>query len=521
MTAQKTAHLAIHGAKWVTIGIVIQKVYQFAAFLLLARLLAPEDFGLVAIGVLVLEVVARVKLIGLHSALVQRRDNVEQAADAFFHIHLFLTILAYALIFQAAPWLARFFQNPSATAIVRVLSIQLFIGALAAAHRALAIRDLRFKTQVAASMGASLTNGAVSVLLATLDFGVWALVCGSLAGTAVEALTWRTVCPRQLSGRMNWRIAGQLFRFGASLSAASAMEYVLDTGVRVIIGKLLSVTALGVYDVTWRLIHVPFRNVVAVAQRVALPAFCREQHDGAWLQRWYLKIVMYSSVIMAPVALFFLFAGDFIVLAALGPKWSAAGSPLRALALFTFLLPFLSGWPVYVATQRSHYLLLYSVVRLAVTLPLVAAASLHSLTSACLMLSVSSAMLAPLNLHLLSRILGLTCREMFGAVAAPARAALLLALFLAAARIAVTMVWPDGSAMFKLCAVAPCGLVYAWTIHRTHPNLFSEAWSIALASMGSQSLDEAAGERPAVASPHGQSRVLGEPGQGKEQEAGT
>ena len=174
----KTSTLAITGAKWVAIGSLSQKSIQMLLVVFLARLLSPEDFGLIAVASLMLIFAGRVKQLGLHGALVQRKEDLEEAANAYFFLNIGLAVLTFALVLAVSPLAAWFFNDNRVALIVNVMALRVLAEAAGAVQRSLTVRALDFRRQTFVLLAETIVTAGVAVFLAVRGLGVWALVYG-------------------------------------------------------------------------------------------------------------------------------------------------------------------------------------------------------------------------------------------------------------------------------------------------------------------------------------------------------
>ena len=420
MSDGSTRALAIRGATWATAGIGLQRVVQTLSVLFLARLLISEDFGLVAIAVLVLNFVNRAKTLGLHTALVQYEGNHRTAADACFIINGFLTTITIGLVLAASPLASRFFGDPRAGALLALMSLRLIPQALAAVPSTLAVKALNFRKQALIEASEGLISAVVAVILALLGWGPWALVAGFLAGsTAGAALWWIRPgwTPRLYLDR---EVTAHLMHAGIRIWSAGNLAHIIDSANRLFIGGLLGLVQLGYYEIVSRVVHAPIQSLLGIHDRVTISAFCREQDDREKVGRWFLRLAGMMLILTSLFAGPLFFFSDILIPTLFGPGWEAAIKPARALALFTFLAPLLSAPAVFVAMRQTGLLLKFTTIRAAITLGLLFAAAHISLTAVCTAESLAALVFAPINVALVSQMTGLRIRAILSTLSVPA-----------------------------------------------------------------------------------------------------
>ncbi|HHQ49054.1 MAG TPA: lipopolysaccharide biosynthesis protein, partial [Acidobacteria bacterium] len=415
-----TATAAVRGAGWVTAGIASQRVIQTGALLLLARLLVPEDFGLVAVAMLVLSFAMRAKSLGLQTALVQYGGDVGTAADSALILNAGITVAVLAVIVLISPLASAWFEDPRAGLILVVMSLRLIPQAVAAVPSALAVKALKFRKVALITVAESVTTAAVAVTLAFHGLGAWSLVAGSLAGAVLSAVLWWLPPMWRPSLRMNRDVLGELLGTGVRIWSSGNLAYAIDSANRLFMGRFLGVPTLGLYDVVSRFVHTPLQSLLGVSDRVALPAYCREQADRKLLGRWVLRVTGLLMLVTTLVAGTLFFYADILVPVLIGSRWVPVVAPIRVLTPLVLLFPLLSMAPVYIAVGRTGLLLRFTAVRAVVTIAALYWASHQSLVAVCAVESASVALFALVNLWLVLRILDLGVGQLLRSLVLPA-----------------------------------------------------------------------------------------------------
>lgn len=481
-----TPTLALRGASWTTLAMGVQRSAQTGALILLARLLTPDDFGLVAIAALFLSFTNRAKSLGLQTALLQRRDQPISAANTVFWINAAITAAAVLAIVLVSPLASLWFADPRAAAVLSLMSLQLLPQAAASMPSTLAVRRLDFRRQALITMVEGLVTAVVSIALAALGWGVWALVIGSLSGATTAAVLWWVRPQWRLRLAFDREVARNLLHSGIEIWSSGNLAYLIDSANRLFIGRFLGVPTLGIYEVTTRLVHVPLQSLLGVSERVALPAFCREADDLERLGRWLLRLTTFLTVLSTLGAATLFFYADVLVPVLLGAQWSAVVETVRALAVLAMLMPMQSLSTIYIATGRTSLLLRFTAVRAVVTVAALLAAAQVGLVAVCLVESAAAAAFVPVNLFLVSRMVPIRRREVGRAAAVPAAG---LAAFCAVALITgqfleAAPTWPVWThLMLPLPAVA----AFALAVLAVRPRIFAEAREVLGVAVGASS----------------------------------
>lgn len=460
-----------------------QRGVQTLSIIVLARLLVPEDFGLVAVAVVFLSVANRVKSLGLHTALIQHRGSVEPAADTCLVLNAGLTVAAVGAILAFTPLAGAWFGDPRAGLVVGIMSLRLIPQAIAAIPMTLAVRALNFRKQMLIQLVDSVLNAVVAVVLALRGWGVWALVAGALAGPAVAAVLWWLPPPWRVRLRLDREAARLLLGTGIRIWSSGNLSFIIDSANRLFIGGFLGISRLGFYEVTSRLVHIPLQSVQGAHDRVAVPAFCREQDDRSTLARWFLKLTMFMLILTSAGGGVLLLYADLLVPLLLGETWRRIVVYLQVLVPFAVLMPLLFTAPIYIAVNRVDLLLRLTAARAVVTIAALAAAAQYSLVAVCAVESAMTVLFVPINVAFVMRLVRIRPRQL---AAALAPAVVGLGVFCASAilfRGAATLALPS-QPWLEMLTVLPAFLVFVVGVFAARPGVLSEAWQLVVVALG-------------------------------------
>lgn len=238
---------------WNTLSFGGSKLLSLITLSILARLLPPEDFGLVALATLTMDYLSIVSDLGFGAALIQRRENLRESASIAFTINLLANTALTMLVFFIAPYAAAFFREPELIPVLRWLSLTFMLKAIGSIHKVLLERELNFKKRVIPDLGNSIFKAIISIGLALAGFGVWSLIAGQLAGIVLSsAVAWNML---PWKPRLSWdsKTAKDLFSYGLSIMGIRAFSAWEDNFDYLIIGRLFNTTALGIYTIAYRL----------------------------------------------------------------------------------------------------------------------------------------------------------------------------------------------------------------------------------------------------------------------------
>jgi teichuronic acid exporter len=322
----------ISSVKWSATAKLLTQAVAWGVTLVVLRLLAPGDYGLMALCVALSSIVAGVAELGLGAALIQAhqltRTQIARIAGAL----LLFNGAAAVLICLAAPVLAAIFDEPQLERLVQVLSIQFLLAGLAAVPEALAHREMRFRWLSGIELAVGLTTSAATLILALSGAGVWALAFGTLAGsllrTAVLVVGGPFVFPA-----LDLRGIGVLVRFGGAWSAtrfAWQLSYQVDV---LIAGRFLSQEAVGLYAVAVNLANMPLHKAMSIINPIAFPALSKLQEDLPHLRRRLVEAIRLLGFGTIPLLWGLSAVAPEFVHIVLGPGWAGIILPLQIISI--------------------------------------------------------------------------------------------------------------------------------------------------------------------------------------------
>ncbi len=271
----------LRSAFWAYGSYVGGRLLGLATIAILARVLVPEDFGLVALALTFTTLLETLKDFGLSQALIVSKDeDLETKSNTVFFYGLAVALSTALVIVAIAPLVARFFDEPDLLPLILVLSLNFPLRALGVTHEALAMKRLNFRARTAAEICEVTMRGIVGVILALLGFGAWSLVLGLLAGAVVwAAVLWRLVPwrPRLRARRSHVR---ELFTFGGTLTGVNVLHGLTASADSMIIGRVLGPTSLGLYSLGFRLPQLAVVNISMTTGIVLFPAYTKVGESG-------------------------------------------------------------------------------------------------------------------------------------------------------------------------------------------------------------------------------------------------
>jgi len=319
-------------AQWRFAGTLVGAAARFGIGILLARLLPPVDFGIVALTLVVTGLAQPLGDLGIGSAVVQRRDLTPRHIRAAFTFSAVIGFVITGVLVLAAPLIAVLVRDARVTPVLQVLSLGFAIQGISVVAAGLLRRRLDFRHLFYIdTVSYVLGYGIAAVALAVLGFGVWSLVWGSLVQTMLSS-NWQLIAARHPTRPVvAGRELGELLSYGAGAGANSMVNYLAVNADNFIVGRLLGATSLGLYARAYNLMNLPYVYVASVLSGVLFPAFAQIQDDIARLRRGYLTMTSLTAMVAGPSMAALVIAAPFLVPALYGPKWAGVVFPLQIL----------------------------------------------------------------------------------------------------------------------------------------------------------------------------------------------
>lgn len=347
---------------WNYLSFGSSKALSLLTVSILAHILPPEDFGLVALATLAIDYLSILSDLGLGAALVQRRGNIDEASDTVFSINLLAGIGLTTITFLLAPLAAKFFREPELIPVLRWLGLTFTLSALGAVHNVRLQRALNFRQKLIPDIGKTVIKGIISITMALTGFGVWSLVIGQLVGAAIASSLLWVVVPWRPKLSIQRSLVGKLFNFGLTVMADNTLSVIGDGFDYFVIGRIFSTTALGIYTLAYRLPEILVINTLWVMTAVLFPAFSEIQNDTDRLRKNFLRVIRYVELIVVPICFGLIIAADPIIRVIFGEQWLDAIPIMRVLSLYALVISigFHSG-DIYKAIGRPDILVKTSV----------------------------------------------------------------------------------------------------------------------------------------------------------------
>lgn len=314
----------VSGLIWKFSDRVVTQGIQFILSIILARILTPHDFGLVALIIIFINIANVFVISGLNIALVQKKEIDDVDCSSALFLSIFIAGALYLLLFLMTPTIAKFYSQPALVSIIRVLALTLFIGAFQTVWSAVLIREMDFKKYFMSTLFGVTGSAIIGITMAYKGFGVWALVFSQLSNSALLTLMlWITVRWRPKLIFSLDRIKA-LYRFSFNVLLTSLVGIFTDSIYGLAIGKKYSSADLAYYNKGNEFPYFITKNTTMTISTVILPVMAVKQDDVAGLKELLRKSIRLSSFIMFPVMVVLAVVAEPMVRVVLTDKWLPA-----------------------------------------------------------------------------------------------------------------------------------------------------------------------------------------------------
>ena len=312
---------------------------RFVVSIILARLLLPEEFGLIAMLAIFIAVAESFINSGFGQALIQKQDAIHIDECSIFYFNIFVGMIASGLLCLVAPWIAAFYKQPQLKILTCVLSLNLTINAFGLVQTTLLTKSIDFKTLLKVSVIATVISGTIGVAMALNGFGVWSLVTQSISSNLIRTVLlwffnhWR---PSLIFSFSSLR---SMFAFGSRLLASGLLHTIYQNIYLLVIGKIYSPVALGFYSRAMKLQQLPVNNISDIVGRVTFPVFSSVQNDKSRLKRGVRKALVMLMMINFPIMVGLAIVAKPLILVLLTEKWAPCTPYLQLLCVVGMIYP--------------------------------------------------------------------------------------------------------------------------------------------------------------------------------------
>lgn len=335
----KLSSEAINGAAWTLGERVSVQLIQFVIGIVLARLLAPEAYGLVGMLAVFLALAQLFIDSGFGNALIRKKERTDADYSTVFYFNLAVSIAIYAILYVCAPLIASFYNIPELKEITRIISLTIILNAIALVPTAKFTSELNFKSQAIASIASVIGSGVLGIWMAYRGYGVWALVGQSMTMALLKTLIllfqshW---LPKLCFSVTSFK---EMFSYGSKLLAGGFLHTIYSNLYTILVGKFFNATDTGYYNRANMYGVLPGSIYNQTVSKVLFPVLSKQQDDDALMIQTYRKAVKASMFIYVPLLFGMAALSSQLIEILIGPKWLPCAPLLQVLCIGYALSP--------------------------------------------------------------------------------------------------------------------------------------------------------------------------------------
>lgn len=339
MQQESLKNKTIKGVGWSAADAILGQGVTFIVGLVLARLLSPDEYGLIGICLIFTTVLNGIVDSGFSNALIRKKDVTEEDYNTMFMTNMVISIVLYVLLFISAPLVSDFFHREELTALVRVTGLVLFFNALSITQITILTKKIDFKTKTKASLASAIISGIIGIAMAFMGYGVWALVYQQLSKQFLYTIClwvlnrwWPKFTFYKESFKYMWG-------FGWKLLASGILNNVWNQLYQVVIGRCYTSSTLGHYTRANEYANVFSSNLTAIIQRVSYPVLAEIQDDKERMVQGYRKIIKVTMFVTAVCMISLGAVSEPLIYTLIGTKWHEAATYLPLICISMSLYP--------------------------------------------------------------------------------------------------------------------------------------------------------------------------------------
>lgn len=313
----------VKGSFWVLGVRLTNRSLGLVRTFVLARLLLPEDFGLIGVATISISILETFSQPGLGTALIQKKEAIQSYLDTAWTTSVLRSLIIYFVLILSAPYVTQFFDAPEANIVIQIFGLSVVIAGFRNIGIVYFMKELDFKKQYLYELSILLGNMIVALPAALILRNVWALVLGGIAGSITRLIMSYVLHPFRPGLRFNKQKFGDLLKFGKWVFGSSILVFIISQGDDLFLGKMFGIATLGLYQMAFMISNLPTTETSNVISQVTFPAYSKIQNDLRRFEAAYLNVMKMITFIATPFAgVIFIFSSDLVKLF-LSEKWLA------------------------------------------------------------------------------------------------------------------------------------------------------------------------------------------------------
>lgn len=322
------------GFFWIGIAYTTQRILTAISGIILARLLNPHDFGLMALALTTVAFTGILGSFGTKDALIYQKDRIQEAANTTFYLNIALGLFYASITFFLAPTLATFFNEPDAENIIRAMSLFFLFNYFGLTSMIMLQKEIEYFKKTIIIITTTVLSIASSIFLAMNGYGAWSLVIGFLVTTATSSILYFIICPWKPTLKLSKKTASELFHFSKHLLKSQIFLATIEHIDKFVLGKIKATSILGFYNQAYNFGYMPGATLTILMEEVTLPVFSKIKENKEQLTKAYLKNFHLMSVITIPTVIGITMLAAPITLIIFGEKWLPMVPALQIISFY-------------------------------------------------------------------------------------------------------------------------------------------------------------------------------------------
>lgn len=462
---------------WGSVSQIGRQALTFAIMVFLARLLSPSDFGTVAMVTVITGFAHLFSDLGFGAALVQKQDALEEHLSTAFWINVVSGLALSALFWLGAPLIAHFYRDFDLTALTRLVSLTFVIKALGTVHRVRLVKRLDFRRLAVVEICSIGLAGAIAVLMAIYNFGVWSLAANIVLAAAFSSILLWLISSWRPKHIFSWSKGKELSGFGLNALGHDSLNYWVRNFDDLLIGSLFGATSLGNYSRAYSLMLFPLNNISRVVAQVMFPALSAIQKDTPRVKSVFLKMTRSIALITFPLMLGLFVVAESFVVAVFGQNWSAMIPILRVFSILGLAqsVGTVTG-ELFMSQGRADLQLRLGLVLKPVLLAGVLLGLRWEALGVAIGYSIASGIVLGPEMHFAGRLVKLSLCELLRALAGVFLCATVMAVAVFLLGAVLPPAWPHWA---LLGVQVPAGIVFYWSlVYLLRLEAYVDVWSL-------------------------------------------
>lgn len=324
---------SVKGGWWIFASRIVQQIMAVVRLVILARLLNPDDFGLLGLALLTISILNQFSATGFNVALIQKNSNIDSFLNSAWTFGIIRGVVLYGILFAIAPFVAIFFDSPDVTLIIRVIGISAILTSFNNIGTIFFQKELDFKRQFIFINLGTFADVTVAITLAVIYRSVWALIAGQLTGMSVRCILSYLLHSYRPRLQLEWDKIKDMWAYGKHIMVSSILSFLCVEGDDIFLGKMLGIYTLGLYRYAYKISNMVSTEFANLIGRVTFPAFSKLQDNVEKLRAGYVKTSQVVMLVIYPVSGGIIILAYDLILVVFGPEWIEMASSVQILCL--------------------------------------------------------------------------------------------------------------------------------------------------------------------------------------------